>query len=72
MTNYEQLDWSPVTWALLLGGMAMAAVICMSLAVVMAYRASQATRPQTTAAQDPTPAAVPAPASGRADLPTAA
>lgn len=42
-TNYAQLDWSPVTWALFLGGTATAAVVCMSLAVLMAFRAGQAT-----------------------------
>ncbi|MDN4174200.1 hypothetical protein QWY28_14650 [Nocardioides sp. SOB77] len=52
-TNYEQLDWSPTTWALLQGGMALMAVICMGLAVLLAFRASQATKPATTVTELP-------------------
>lgn len=63
MTNYEQLDWSPITWALLLGGMAMTAVLLFSLAIFLSFRASQATRPA--------PAAVPAPEVAEPTAPTA-
>ncbi|MEV7431479.1 hypothetical protein AB0N29_17830 [Nocardioides sp. NPDC092400] len=59
-TNYAQLDWSPVTWALFLGGMATAAVVCMSLAVLMAFRASQATSVRPAVAAVPTPEHAPA------------
>ncbi|MBC9733287.1 hypothetical protein [Nocardioides marmotae] len=52
-TNYEQLDWSPLTWALLQGGMALVAVFCMGLAVLMAFRASQATAPAPAATEPP-------------------
>ena len=52
-TNYEQLDWSPATWALLQAGMALMVLICMSVSVLLMLRASQASRPTAVVTELP-------------------
>ena len=60
--QYEQLDWSPTTWALLQLGMVLFTVAVIGLFVWMVHRAGQATapvravEPEAAAELEPSPA----------------
>lgn len=53
--QYEQLGWSPTTWALLQLGMVLFTVAVIGLFVWMVHRAGQATAPVRAREAEPVP-----------------